>query len=385
MYPPKNMTMKLNYLAYLPFFAALTLAGCTSSNKEIITDETRSVPVAAVSILDTVIHKEYIADIQAVKNVEVRSRLSGFLEKIYAEEGSEVKQGQVLFKINDEEYKAELSKAEAALNNAIADAKTVELEQQRTKILVQNNIVSKTELDLGAAKLKAAESRVAEARSVAQYAKSRLAHTLIKSPFSGRIDRLPLKAGSLLEEGSLLTTVSDLSAVNVYFSITEREYLSIASDSGYAKNKFKKQVKLTLANGVSYPFAGTARFAETEFASQTGSLSLKATFPNPDGLLKHGASGKISVPANTGEILVVHQKSVFEIQDRTYVYVLTADNKLKMTPFKAGQRVGHYYTVDEGLLKTDKIVFEGTQSLSDGLQVKPTDISMNGSHTVAKN
>lgn len=377
--------MKLHHLAYLPFFAALIITGCNSQSKENTTEETRSVPVATVSTLDTVIHKEYIADIQAIKNVEVRSRLSGFLEKIYIEEGAEVKQGQILFKINDEEYKADLSKAEAALNNAIADAKTVELEQQRTKILVKNNIVSKTELDLGAAKLKAAESRVAEARSVAQYAKSRLAHTLIKSPFSGRVDRLPLKAGSLLEEGSLLTSVSDLSAVNVYFAITEREYLAFASDSGYTRNQFKKQVKLTLANGEPYPFKGSARFAESEFASQTGSLSLKATFPNPDGLLKHGASGKISVPAQTGKILVVHQKSVFEIQDRTYVYLLTADNKLKMTPFKAGQRVGHYYIVDAGLSKSDKIVFEGTQSLRDGLQVKPTDISINGQNTVAKN
>lgn len=377
--------MKINYLAYLLFFITLTFIGCASSGQDNTTEQVRSVPVAAVSILDTIIHKEYIADIQAVKNVEVRSRLSGFLEKIYTEEGAEVKHGQVLFKINDEEYKAELSKAEAALSNAIADAKTVELEQHRTRILVQNNIVSKTELDLAAAKLKAAESRIAEARSVTRHAKSRLAHTLIKSPFSGRIDRLPLKAGSLLEEGSLLTTVSDLSAVNVYFSITEQEYLAIASDSAYAKNKFKKQVKLTLANGMAYPFSGIARFAETEFASQTGSLSLKATFPNPEGLLKHGASGKISVPANTGEVLVVHQKSVFEIQDRTYVYVLTAENKLKMTPFKAGQRIGHYYTVAEGLQKEDKIVFEGTQSLSDGLQVKPSDISMSGNHIVAKN
>ncbi|WP_316818886.1 efflux RND transporter periplasmic adaptor subunit [Pedobacter nyackensis] len=377
--------MKLSYLAYLPFFAAFTIAGCSSPGKETTSEETRSVPVAEVSTLDTVIHKEYIADIQAVKNVEVRSRLSGFLEKIYIEEGAEVKQGQILFKINDEEYKADLSKAEAALNNAIADAKTVELEQQRTKILVKNNIVSKTELDLGAAKLKAAESRVAEARSVAQYAKSRLAHTLIKSPFSGRVDRLPLKAGSLLEEGSLLTSVSDLSAVNVYFAITEREYLAIANDSSYTRNQFKKQVKLTLANGEVYPFEGNARFAESEFASQTGSLSLKATFPNPNGLLKHGASGKISVPAKTGKILVVHQKSVFEIQDRTYVYLLTADNKLKMTPFKAGERVGHYYIVNSGLNKSDKIVFEGTQSLKDGLQVQPTDISIGALNTVAKN
>lgn len=379
--------MKVNFLAYSPLFVALALASCTSSESKehSSADKSKSVPVAAIHVLDTTIYKEYIADIQAVKNVEVRSRLSGFLEKIYVEEGSAVKEEQILFKINDEEYKADLSKAEAVLNNSIADAKTVELEQQRTKLLVKNNIVSKTELDLAAAKVKAAESRVAEARSVLRYAKSRLSHTLIKSPFSGRIDRLPLKAGSLLEEGSLLTSVSDLSAVNVYFSITEKEYLSIASDAGYAKNNFKKQVKLSLADGAVYPFAGQARFAESEFASQTGSLSLKATFPNPEGLLKHGASGKISVPVETGEILAVHQKSVFEIQDRTYVYVVGADNKIKMTPFQAGQRVGHYYMVSSGLTKSDKIVFEGTQSLRDGIQIKPVDLKLKAANPIAKN
>lgn len=378
--------MKANALAYCASFIALAFGSCTQTSKnESASDMPRSVPVAHVTVLDTTIYNEYVADIQAVKNVEVRARLSGFLEKIYVEEGSEVKAGQVLFKINDEEYKAELSKAEAVLNNAIADAKTVELEKQRTQTLVKNNIVSKTDLELAGAKLKAAQSRVAEARSVLQFAKSRLGYTLVRAPFSGRIDRIPLKAGSLLEEGSLLTSVSDLSAVNVYFSISEKEYLGIAADSAYKRNSFKKTVKLSLANGQVYPYPGEAAFAESEFASQTGTISLKARFSNPDRLLKHGASGKISVPVETGEILAVHQKSVFEIQDRTYVYIVDSKNKVKMTPFSAGQRVGHYYTVNSGLAKGDKIVFEGTQSLRDGIQIDPKAMDAKPGAHLAKN
>lgn len=380
------MIMKVNLLANFLFISTVGLIGCTAQSKDNAeTTAPKTVPVTAVAKLDTVIYNEYIADIQAVKNVEVRSRLAGFLDKIYMEEGAAVTQGQVLFKIHDEEYKAEYAKAEASLNNAIADAKTVKLEKARTKILVDNNIVSKTDLDLAAAKQKAAESRVAEARSVLQHAKTRLSNTLIRAPFSGRIDRLPLKAGSLLEEGSLLTSVSDLSAVNVYFDISEKEYLNIVSDSSYNKNKFHKRVKLTLANGELYPHQGDAVFAESEFAQNTGSLSLKARFPNPTGLLKHGASGKISVPVETGELLAVHQKSVFEIQDRTYVYVLQPDNTIKMTPFKAGQRVGHYYTVLQGLSTKDKVVFEGSQSLRDGLKVTPKMMAMPQSTLVAKN
>jgi len=378
--------MKVNYLAYPLFFIAAAFVGCTAQSQDTAEkNQPKTVPVTAVTKLDTVIYNEYIADIQAVKNVEVRSRLSGFLDKIYVEEGAAVKPGQILFKINDEEYKADFAKATAALNNAIADAKTVSLEKARTKILVDSNIVSKTDMDLAAAKLKAAESRVAEARSVLQYAKTRLSNTLIRSPFAGRIDRIPLKAGSLLEEGALLTSVSDLSAVNVYFGISEKEYLNIVSDSTYNKNNFKKRVKLTLANGELYPHEGNAEFAESEFAQNTGSLSLKARFPNPNGFLKHGASGKISVPTETGELLAVHQKSVFEIQDRTYVYVLQKNNTIKMTPFQAGQRVGHFYTVLDGLSTNDKVVFEGSQNLRDGLTVIPKDIKMPETTILAKN
>lgn len=378
--------MKVNLLANFLFLSTVGLIGCTAQSKDNTeTAAPRTVPVTAVTKLDTVIYSEYIADIQAVKNVEVRSRLAGFLDKIYVEEGAAVTQGQVLFKIHDEEYKAEYAKAEAALNNAIADAKTVKLEKARTKILVDNNIVSKTDMDLAAAKQKAAESRVAEARSVLQHARTRLANTMIRAPFSGRIDRIPLKAGSLLEEGSLLTSVSDLSAVNVYFDISEKEYLNMVADASFKKNNIQKRVKLTLANGELYPHQGDAVFAESEFAQNTGSLSLKARFPNPTGLLKHGASGKISVPVETGELLAVHQKSVFEIQDRTYVYVLQPDNTIKMTAFKAGQRVGHYYTVLDGLDTKDKVVFEGSQTLRDGLKVSPKTMALPQSTLVAKN
>lgn len=378
--------MKVNYLAYLPALIAIAFVGCTAQSKDNTEKtQTKTVPVTAVTMLDTVIYNDYIADIQAIKNVEVRSRLSGFLDNIYVEEGAAVKAGQVLFKINDEEYRADYAKAEAALNNAIADAKTVKLEKARTKILVDNNIVSKTDMDLAAAKLTAAESRVAEARSVLQHARRRLSNTLIRAPFAGRIDRIPLKAGSLLEEGALLTSVSDLSAVYAYFDISEKEYLNLVADSGYNRNSFKKRVKLTLANGLLYPHEGDAEFAESEFAQNTGSLSLKARFPNSKGFLKHGASGKISVPVETGELLAVHQKSVFEIQDRTYVYVLQKDNTIKMTPFQAGQRVGHYYTVLKGLSTNDKVVFEGSQNLRDGLTVAPKLMDMPKTTILAQN
>ncbi|ADY51990.1 efflux transporter, RND family, MFP subunit [Pseudopedobacter saltans DSM 12145] len=369
--------MKANTISQLLIasFGIFSISSCTvNSTEKNPEQETKLVPVTSIISLDTIIYNDYIADIQAVKNVELRSRLTGFLEKIYVDEGASVRKGQILFKINDAEYSADLARAEAALNNAIADAKTVELEKQRTELLVNKKIVSKTELELANARFKAAQSKIEEAKSLQQLARTRLSQTLIRAPFDGTIDRIPLKEGSLLEEGALLTSVSDLSLVNVYFDISEKEYLNIATDSLFDKNTFKKKVTLTLANGDVYPFEGMAEFAESEFATNTGSISLRARFKNPQGLLKHGSSGKINVPVETGETLAVHQKSVFEIQDRTYVYKLDKHNKIKMTPFKAGQRIGHFYLIDEGLNSQDQVVFEGVQGLKDGMNIQPNHL-----------
>ncbi|MFD1771851.1 efflux RND transporter periplasmic adaptor subunit [Sphingobacterium suaedae] len=363
--------MKTVSLVFPLMGLALAINSCTVNSTESKSEPVRQVPVAGLTVMDTTIYKEYIADIQATRNVELRSRLSGFLEKIYVDEGAIVNAGQVLFKMNDEEYKADFAKAQAALNIAIAEAKKVELEKERTKKLVEKNIVSKTEQELIAVQYKAALSKVEEAKAVVNQTQTKLAQTLIRAPFNGRIDRIQLKAGSLLEEGSLITTISDLNALNVYFDISESEYLNLASDSNFRSNSFKRQVKLILANGQEYPHTGVAQIVESEFEPNTGSISLRAKFPNTDGLLKHGASGKIGVPISTGSTKFVHQKSVLEIQDKTYVYVVNDDKTVKMVPFRSGQRIGHYYIVEEGLENDQRIVFEGVQGLRDGMTIQP--------------
>lgn len=361
-----------NKLIVLPILGALVLAaGCTATSSENDKESIeRIVPVSNLIHMDTTIFKEYIADVQAQRNIELRSRLAGFLDKIYVDEGAYVRRGQVLFRVNAEEYKANYAHAEAGLGNARAEAKKVELELERTKKLVDKNIVSKTEIDLLEAQLSAAKSKIKEAEASVAQARTKLAYTEIRAPFEGRIDRILLKEGSLLEEGALMTTISDNSNVNVYFSISEPEYLAIASDAKFSGNSFKSEVRLILANGKLYPHVGHAEIVESEFETTTGSIALRARFPNPDGLLKHGASGKIGVPTQTGDLTFVHQKSVLEIQDKTYVYTVKG-NTVTMTPFKNGQRVGHYYIVEEGLEKDTQVVFEGIQSLRDGMTINP--------------
>ncbi|WP_232046770.1 efflux RND transporter periplasmic adaptor subunit [Sphingobacterium daejeonense] len=217
---------------------------------------------------------------------------------------------------------------------------------------------------------RAARAKVGEAEAVLNQARTRMANTQIRAPFDGRIDRIQLKEGSLLEEGSLLTTIADINNMNVYFDISEQEYLGIASDSSFNRNNFKKEVQLILANGFLYPTKGIAEIVESGFEASTGSISLRARFQNPQGLLKHGATGRIGVPVQTGDLLLVHQKSVFEIQDKAYVYTLKGDT-VKMTPFQSGQRVGHYYVVENGLPADSKVVYEGAKTLRDGMVIQP--------------
>ncbi|MCL7986864.1 efflux RND transporter periplasmic adaptor subunit [Sphingobacterium sp. lm-10] len=350
------------------------MAACSASSNENDTEKKttrRSIPVTHLIEMDTTVYKQYIADIQAFKNVEMRSRLTGFLESIHVDEGAQVRKGQVLFRLNSDEYKAELAKATALRSSAQADAKKIELEIERTKKLVDKNIVSETEYELLAVQLRAAKAKIAEADAMVQQAQTQLSFAQIRAPFDGRINRILLKEGSLLNEGSLLTTISDLSQVNVYFDISESEYLTLAKDSNFNRNSYRKEVQLLLANGDRYPSKGFAEIVESEFESQTGSISLRARFPNEKLLLSHGASGKIAVPLATGNLLFVHQKCVLEIQDKVYVYVLQDDNTIKMTPFKAGQRVGHFYVVNSGLNANDQVVYEGVQSLRDGMTINP--------------
>jgi len=352
------------------------MVSCNAKNK----DDKKSkdplqVPTTTVHLLDTVVSHEYISDIQALKNVEIRSRLNGFLQKIYVDEGEYVRQGQILFKINDEEYRIQLASANAALSSAIADAKTIGLEVEQTKLLYDKKIISKTELDLAEAKAMAAKAKVDEARAQVNLAQTRINFTSIKAPFDGSIDRINLKEGSLLTEGSFLTNISDLNHVYAYFDISEKQFLEMMNDSSYNQGNFKKQVSLSLANGEKYAEPGIAELAESQFDGNTGSISLRAKFPNTARKLRHGSSGKIIFPTQLDHVLVVHQKSVFEIQDRTFVYVVGADNRVKMTPFQAGERIGHFYIVASGLKLHDQVVYEGTQSLKDGDTIQPQAIS----------
>ncbi|WP_343743726.1 efflux RND transporter periplasmic adaptor subunit [Chitinophaga sp.] len=354
---------------------ALFVAGCVTKGESTGNEELKSLPVTSLVVKDTILHRTYVTDIQAVQNVEIRARVSGFLDKIYVDEGQEVKKGQLLFGINDAEYSAELTKAKAVLSNMVAEAKSASLELERVKMLVEKKVIAASELEVAQARLAAAQAKIDEARSAESNAAMRLSYTSIRAPFDGIIDRIPLKKGSLISEGALLTTVSDTREVYAYFNVSETEYLQYSKAIAKGDNSYN-QVQLVLADGSDYPNVGKIETMESEFEENTGSIAFRARFSNPAKLLKHGASGKVRLTTEMDSAIIIPQKAVFEMQDKNYVFVVDASNKVTMRNFVPQARFSHFYIVKSGLKPGERIVCEGVRNIRDGVQIAPRTVSM---------
>lgn len=361
--------------ASLLLVGVILLTSCENNNKNGTAELIPTLPVVEVAQKDTVLQTDYVADIQAVKNVEVRARVQGFLEKIFVDEGQEVKKGQPMFQINDLEYKTELARAKAAVSSAMAEAKAAELELGRTKILVEKNVISKTEYELAAAKVAATKAKIEEALSAQTSAETKLSYTFVRAPFDGIIDRIPLKMGSLIDPGALLTTISDVHNVFAYFNISENEYLRYKK--AVAKGlKEDRQIHLLLADGTEYAYTGKIETSDGEFNENTGAIAFRARFPNPNKLLKHGASGKARLTTEVDNAIIIPQKATFEIQDKTFVFIVDKDNMVQTRAFKPGRRVAQYYIVEAGLKPGERIVFEGVQSIRQGAKIKPVKMNL---------
>jgi len=361
------MTTK-NILALLSIGFCLFASACASTNDEQV-NTPQKFPITSPIYIDTVNYISYVADIQALKNVEIRARVKGYIEKIHIDEGQKVKQGQVLFSISNQEYKEEVLTANAMLKSAIAEAKTAELNLENVKLLVSKSTISKTEQDMAEAKLDALLAKIEEATSHKATAELRLAYTEIKAPFDGIIDRIPYKIGSLIDEGSLLTTLSDNKEIFAYFHISEKEYLDFSNGILQDYSDDDSDVTLILANDTEHPHDGSIETIGGEFDNSIGSITFRARFPNPERILKHGASGKVKIRQNLKKVLVIPQKATFEIQEKIYVFVIDKDNKVKMKSFVSKLRIPHLYVVEVGLSTSDRIIYEGIQDVKEGMIV----------------
>ncbi len=357
-------------------FCPVLLAISCKQDAQTAPNNNSSIDVPSFTIVskDTMVYNHYAANIQALQHTEIRSRVHGFLDKIFSDEGKKVTKGAPLFQLSIGEHQIDVAKALANLDYANADAKMAELEVERIDVLVKKNVVIKTELDLAKAKLKAAKAKIDEAKAVLEEAQLKKNYTTIKAPFDGMITRLALKNGSFIEEGTLLTSISDVSYVSAYFSVSEDAYLKLNKAN---KNGMKyDSVTLSLTDGSIYPLKGIIETNTGEIDPSTGSLTFRAKFHNPKGILKHGASGKIILPIPTKQALLVPQKAAFEIQDKHFVFVINKQNKVYQRSFEPAGRLGDFYIIKKGLQEGEKIVLEGIQNLKDGDVIKPNDIDM---------
>jgi RND family efflux transporter MFP subunit len=363
--------LKLKFIS-IGIIATLILA-CNKKNQEVKTESV--FPVTEVIAIDTFIYTDYVAEINALQNVEIRARVAGYLEKIYVDEGAYVKEGQLLFSINKKEYSEELAKARALLKIAAAEVSAAQLDYQNAQSLFKKKIISSTEAEISKNKLEAQQARMEEAEAHQAHAQLKLSNAEIRAPFSGIINRIPHKIGSLIDEGTLLTTISQNEEVYAYFDVSEKEYLNYARKSGKDTNN-SSIVSLVLADGIEHKYKGQIETVEGAIDENTGNIAFRARFPNPERIIKHGASGRVRVPKRFDNALVVPQKSTFEIQDRVYVYALDTSNALHMRQIKIQQRLPHLFIISSGLNPGDKILFEGIQTVKDGQTIAPNIVNM---------
>lgn len=303
---------------------------------------------------DTVILKEYVCQIRAIQHIELRALERGYLQRIYVDEGQTVKEGQLLFQIMPVIYQAEMKKA-------LAEVSFAEIEYVNTKTLADSNIVSQNELALSKAMLDKARAELA-------LAQAHLGFTEIRAPFNGIVGRFnDVRLGSLVEEGELLTTLSDNSNMWVYFNVPEAEYLEYASRP---KSEKPLQVKLQLANNAIFHEEGVVETIEADFNNETGNIAFRATFKNPTGLLRNGETGNILMPVYLNDALIIPQKATFEILDKKFVFVADADSVVRSREIQISAEMSHLYTVAGGLQETDRILVEGLRRVKNGQKIK---------------
>ncbi len=353
----------------LPFVLSI-LIGCETKKTNDATVDSH--PVIKPAFKDVEYSNEYVAEIRSVRYVEIRSRIKGHIEKRHVDEGQAVKEGQLLFTLSFREFEKELQKADASQKSAQADLKAAEVELGNVKRLLEKNIVAPGEFEVAKAKVEALRAKVEEAVANKEQVALNLSFAQIKAPFSGYVNRIPNKVGSLIADGDILTTISDNREVFAYFNLSEIDYLNYVS----ANDRHTDNVGLILANHARYPHTGKIEMIESEFDHATGNIAFRARFPNPDGLLKHGANGKAVINKVLKNALVIPQKSTFEIQDQLYAFVVDKDNILRQRKIVPKMRFTDFYAVESGLTKNDRIVFEGVENVKDGDKIEPVAIDL---------
>ncbi len=367
--------MKKNKMLLIAAAAAL-LVSCGGGKQGKPNFGDNEYAVRTISAQNADLQTTYPATIKGVQDVEIRPKISGFITKLCVHEGQTVKKGQLLFVIDNVTYEAAARQAKAAVNSAKAQLNTAKLTYTNNEKLFKNNVIGTYELQSSKNSLEAAHAALAQAEANYISAKQNLDFCYVSSPTDGVVGSLPYRVGALVSASSAqaLTTVSNISTMQVYFSMTEKDLLYFSRGEGgvHAAIKDYPVVKLKLADGTIYGEDGHVATVSGVIDATTGSVSVRADFPNPQHLLKSGGSGSIVVPSNNASAIIIPQDAVSQVQDKYFVYVVGGDNKVKYTAVGVNpDNDGKNYIITSGLKFGDKIVVSGISSLTDGTEIKP--------------
>ncbi|MDR8394029.1 efflux RND transporter periplasmic adaptor subunit [Aliifodinibius sp. S!AR15-10] len=372
----------------LCLFVAMFLAvSCSSSNQQGPpgAQQVQSYPVLEIQPQSIELTASYPATLEGLQTVEIRPRVQGYIVEMPVDEGDIVEEGQVLFRLNSEQYEQEVRSAEADVEAAKAAVETAKDEVERMSSLAQKEIISDYRLQSAKNQLQSQEAALSQAQAALENARVNLSYTYVKSPTDGVIGSIPYRIGSLVSStiSRPLTVVSDISEVYAYFSMSERELLtmsqSVAGDGG---NKTLQQritdmpdVNLVLADNTVYNHQGTLRLASGLIDTETGSASFRALFPNPKEILRSGGTGSVQIPYQRNSAIVIPKSATYEIQNKRFVYAVTDSNTIESTevstlPLSSKQ----FFVVEEGLAAGNRIVTGGMGSMQNGMTIKPQPV-----------
>lgn len=365
--------MKRNRIFLFSAIAAVLVSCGKKGGMDFVDNE---FPVETVKSQNASMQTTYPATFKGIQDVEIRPKVAGFITRVCVREGQAVSAGQLLFVIDNATYQASVRQAQAAVNTASAQCNTVKMAYDNSVKLRENNVIGDFELNSAKNNYESAKAQLAQARAALASAKEMLGFCYVKSPTAGVVGTLPYKEGAMVSASSMpaLTTVSNISAIEAYFSMTEKDVLSMTKAAGTMQAAINTypDLKLQLADGTMYSETGRLVKASGVIDAATGSVQMIARFPNPQRLLKSGASGAIVVPRSDNNAIIIPQNAATQVQDKIFVYVLGKDNKVKYTEIKVDpQNDGKNYVVLSGLKAGDRYVTNGTTKLTDGMEIKP--------------
>jgi membrane fusion protein, multidrug efflux system len=331
------------------------------------------------------VHKKFPATIEGQQVIEIRPMINGYISQILVNEGEQVRKGQILFKIRNPQYEQAVVSARASVNSAEAGVNTAAIEVEKVRPLVEKEIVSNYRLQSAELALEAKKADLEEAKASLANAEANLGYTVITAPQDGIIGTIPYKVGALVSSSSseALTKLSDISNVFAYFSWNEKQLLDLLE--GTSGKSLEEKIKnipaatLILANDSEYPEKGKVEMASGLISTETGSATFKAVFTNSNGLIRSGSSATVSIPESIDSVLVVPQSATYELQDKRFIYKVSADNKVTAVTFKSiPSDDAKSFLVTEGLHAGDRVVTEGVVSLRDGATIIPKETEAPG-------